>query len=254
MKRLAFIMICSLMTTLLLEAQDFKAMLQKADALVNFPGQDFSAEYTIVREVPKKGLNTTVCYIFRRDSENKYVIIIKAPEINKGQGYLKLDDTIWFYDPESRKFNSTSSRERFQNSIARNADFTRSTLAEDYHVENGRQVKLGVFNCWLLDLKANNNEVMYPFMKIWLSEDGLVRKMENFSLSRQLLRTIAVFGYRSLGKKYVPQKILIVDELRGTQVDGELVHEKIQITINKPSLKKLPSSVFSKAFLESVSQ
>jgi len=227
-------------------------MLRKADALVSFPGQDFSAEYTIVRDVPQVGRNTTVCVIFRRDSEKKYTIVIKAPEINKGQGYLKVGDTIWFYDPESRKFNTTSSRERFQNSIASNADFTQSTLAEDYEVTGGEKVKLEAFDCWLLDLKAKTTAVTYPYMKIWVSDEGLVRKMENYSLSKQLLRTIAVVGYRRLGQKYVPQSIRIQDELKGAMVESKMVHENVLITITKPSLVKRPDSVYSKAFLESL--
>jgi hypothetical protein len=235
-------------------AQDFMHMLRNADAMVNFPGNDFSAEYTIVRDVPAEGRSTTVCAVFRRDSQKKYVIIIKEPAMNRGQGYLKLDETIWFYDPESRKFNSTSSRERFQNSIARNSDFTRSTLAEDYTVTAGEKTTLGVYSCWLLSLRANTTEVTYPLLKVWISEDGLVRKMENLSLSGQLMRTIAVSGYKKLDNKYVPNKILIVDNLSGTMVNGTMVYEKIQISIAKASMKSLPDAVFSKTFLESMSK
>ena len=234
--------------------QDFKVMLEKADGLVNFPENDFSAEYSIVREVPAQGVSFTSCVIFRRDSDEKYVIIVTAPAINKGQGYLKIKGTIWFYDPESRRFNTSSSRTRFQNSNARNADFTESTLAKDYDVVSGKKVKLGKFNCWLLDLKANNDEVVYPKMKIWISADGLVRKTEDYSLSGQLLRTTAVYGYQKVGTKYVPIKILFLDHLKGATVNGKFVHEKTQVTINKPSMKQLPDSVFSKIFLESTSR
>lgn len=237
-----------------LPAQDFTQMLRNADNLVNFPGTDFSGEYTIDRTVPGEGRSATVCVILRRDSEKKYVIIIKEPALNRGQGYLKLDDTIWFYDPESRKFNSTSSRERFQNSIARNSDFTRSTMAEDYDVVNGEKTTLGAYTCWLLTLKANNTEVTYPHMKIWISDDGLVRKAENYSLSKQLMRTIAVPGYQKIGSKYVPVKMMIVDNLRGTTVNGVLKHETVWITVAKASLKPLPDSVYSKTFLESMSK
>ncbi|MCK5198020.1 MAG: outer membrane lipoprotein-sorting protein, partial [Spirochaetales bacterium] len=98
---------------------DFTGLLEKADALVNFSDSDFSAEYTIVQYRPGEGQTTTVSAVFRRDSEQKYVIIILKPEISKGQGYLKMENTLWFYDPESRCFNSTSSKERFQNTNAR---------------------------------------------------------------------------------------------------------------------------------------
>ncbi len=253
-KRFLILVMAMLLPASFLSAQDFKQMLRQADALVDFPASDFSAEYTIVRDVPADGQSTTVCAIFRRDADKKYVIIVKEPELNRGQGYLKLEDTVWFYDPESHKFNSTSSRERFQNSIARNSDFTRSTLAEDYDVVSGEKTTLGVFTCWLLSLRASSTEVPYPLAKLWISEDGLVRKMENYSLSGQLMRTIAVPGYQKLEGKYVANKVLIIDELTGTKVNGKVVHEKVQISVSKASLKRLPDSVFSKTFLESMSQ
>jgi len=253
-KRALFLIFALLVPAAGLSAQDFKQMLRRADALVNFPDSDFSAEYTIVRDVPGEGRSTTVCAIFRRDADKKYVIIIKQPEINRGQGYLKLEDTVWFYDPESRKFNSTSSRERFQNSVARNSDFTRSTLAEDYDVVAGEKTKLGIYDCWLLSLRANNTEVTYPLMKLWISDDGLVRKMENYSLSGQLMRTIAVPSYQKLEGRYVANKILIIDDLSGRKLNGTIVHEKVQISVAKASLKRLPDSVFSKTFLESMSE
>ena len=231
---------------------DFTRILEKADELVNFPDSDFSAEYTIVQDRPGEGQTTTVSVVFRRDSDEKYVIIILKPEISKGQGYLKMEDTLWFYDPESRRFNSTSSKERFQNSNARNSDFTRSTLASDYDVIKGERVKLGRFDCWLLHLEANNNEVSYPVMKIWISDDGLVRKTEDYSLSGQLLRTTAVPDYQLTGNKYVPVRVLFIDNLAGAVIDGRFIHEKTQITIARPSLKPVPNSVFSKTFLENI--
>ncbi len=241
-----------LLFTVFLYGVDFTELLEKADGLVNFPDSDFSAEYTIVQDRPGQGQTTTVSAVFRRDSDKKYVIIILKPEISKGQGYLKMEDTLWFYDPESRRFNSTSSKERFQNSNARNSDFTRSTLALDYDVLEGERVKLGRFDCWLLELKANNNEVTYPLMRIWISDDGLVRKTEDYSLSGQLLRTTAIPDYQLTGNKYVPVRILFIDNLAGAIIGGKFVHEKTQITIAGPSLKSVPNSVFSKTFLENI--
>lgn len=233
-----------------LYAGDFQALLVQADRLVNYPSSDFSAEYTIVQDKPGQEQNITVAAVFRRDRKNTYVIIVKKPSINRGQGYLKQGGTLWFYDPESRRFNSTSSRNRFQNSNARNSDFTSSTLAEDYDVMGGQEVQLGRYECWLLDLKANNDEVGYPQMKIWISKDGLVRKTQDYSLSGQLMRTTAIPDYYKDGEHYIPKRILFIDALRGAKVKGKFRNEKTQITIRKPSFSHLPDSVFSKAFLE----
>jgi outer membrane lipoprotein-sorting protein len=229
-------------------------LLRRADSLASYLDSDFSAEYTIVQERPGQSRSTTVAGIFRKDVQETYVIVIMEPSISRGQGYLKQGNTLWFYDPGSRRFNSTSSKDRFQNTNARNSDFTRSTLAQDYRVVTGADAVLGRFNCRVLTLEAVTNEVSYPRMKIWISDDGLVRKSEDYSLSGQLLRTSAIPDYYRVGSHYVPKQILFVDALRGALINGTFVNERTQITITKPSFNRIDASVFSKTFLETVNR
>jgi outer membrane lipoprotein-sorting protein len=229
-------------------------LLVKVDSLVSYLDTDFSAEYTIIQDKPGQALSTTVTGIFRRDAADTYVIVVMQPLISRGQGYLKQGKTLWFYDPESRRFNTTSNADRFQNTNARNSDFTRSTLAQDYKVTTGEDVMLGRFKCRLLSLEAIVNEVTYPIMKVWISEDGLLRKSEDYSLSGQLLRTSAIPDYYQINGRFIPKQILFVDALRGAEINGKFVNEKTQIIIDKPSLKKVADSTFSKTFLETVNQ
>ncbi len=234
-------------------SEDNSKILEEIDALVSFPETDFSAKYTIVHDVPGEGQTKTVAAVFRRDNEDIYVISVLEPDSSHGQGYLKQGDTLWFYDPESRVFNSTSSKERFQNSSARNSDFTKSTLAEDYDITKKENEQLGQYKCIVLSLKANNDEVTYPYTKIWVSEDKLVRKTEDYSLSGRLLRTTMIPSYRKVQNRYIPYKILIIDNLLGAEINGVFVNEKTQITIDSPALEKLPDNTFSKTFLEKLS-
>ena len=229
-------------------------LLRKADSLASYMDTDFSAEYTIIQEKPGQSRTKTVAGVFRRDSKETYVIVIMEPAISKGQGYLKQGKTLWFYDPDSKRFNSTSSQDRFQNTNARNSDFTRSTLAQDYRVNGGTDTMLGHLNCRVLTLEGVTNDLTYPKMKIWISEDGLVRKTEDYSLSGQLLRTSAIADYWRIGNRYVPKQILFVDALRGANINGNFVNEKTQIAITRPSFNKLADSVFSKNFIESVNR
>jgi len=229
-------------------------LLRKADSLASYMDTDFSAEYTIIQEKPGQSRTKTVAGIFRRDAKETYVIVVMEPVISKGQGYLKQGKTLWFYDPGSKRFNSTSSQDRFQNTNARNSDFTRSTLAQDYKISAGIDAVLGRLNCRVLTLEGITNDLTYPKMKIWIGEDGLVRKTEDYSLSGQLLRTSAITDYWRIGNRYVPKQILFVDALRGARINGTFENEKTQITIAKPSFNKLSDSVFSKNFLESVNR
>jgi outer membrane lipoprotein-sorting protein len=229
-------------------------LLRKVDSLASYLGTDFSAQYTIVQNKPGGKPVTTVVGVFRRDSLETYVMVVMQPSISRGQGYLKQGQTLWFYDPESRRFNSSSSQDRFQNTNARNSDFTRSTLSEDYRVITGEDVQLGQFSCRVLTLEATTKEVTYPKMKIWVDEQGLLRKTEDYSLSGQLLRTSAIPDYVSVSGHFVPVRILFVDALRGAIINGRFVNEETQITITKPSFEKMPDSVFSKTFLEQVNR
>ncbi|MDC7218912.1 MAG: outer membrane lipoprotein-sorting protein [Spirochaetales bacterium] len=253
MKKSVFIIISFTIATLL-SALDHQALLAEADSLVNYPATDFQARYTIVQDIPAEGRITTVASVFRRDRDEAYTIVIEDPAENRGQGYLKNRETLWIYDPDSREFNSTSSSDRFQNSNARNSDFTNSTLARDYEVVAAEEVTLGRYECWLLELEGRTDDLTYPKMKIWIDQDRLVRKTEDYSLSGQLLRTSVFASYHQLDSGFVLHKVIYVDHLEGAVVDGEFINEKTQVTIDSPSLVDLPDSVFSKSFLERVSQ
>ncbi|AHC16473.1 hypothetical protein L21SP2_3131 [Salinispira pacifica] len=232
-------------------AQD---LLEQIDSLVSFTENDFSAEYTITQDKPGQGTSVTKAAMFRRDSEDKYLILILEPSVDRGKGYLKIGNNLWLYDPVSRRFNVTSARDRFQNSNARNSDFTQSTLAADYRIVGRSSAQLGAYSTRVLDLEATNDSVTYPAMKIWVDENNLVRKYEDYSLSGQLMRTTAIPRYQAVGERFVPVQIVIIDALAGRNVNGQFRNERTIITVAKPSLNDLPDLVFTQAYLERVSE
>jgi outer membrane lipoprotein-sorting protein len=229
-------------------------ILRTIDAQVSFLDQDFAAEYTVTQEKPGQGSSVTKAAVFRRDRESKFAILILEPAVDKGKGYLKIGDTLWIYDPVSRRFNVTSARNRFQNSNARNSDFTSSTLAKDYRVVGQSAEKLGVYDTRVYELEALHNEVSFPFLRIWVDENNLVRKFEDYSLSRQLLRTVAIPTYQRVGERFIPAHVVIVDALQGRMVNGTFRNERTTITVAKPTLKPLPDLVFTQAYLERASR
>ena len=251
---LSILLILFFVNGTIINALTDQELLAKVDSLVSYFDTDFSAEYTILQERPGHGISRTVAGVFRRDSSETFLIIIMEPLISLGQGYLKEGRTLWFYDPESGRFNTTNNANRFQNTNARNSDFTRSTLAQDYRVVAGEDVTLGRFRCRLLTLEAVTNEVTFPRMKVWICEDNLLRKTEDYSLSGQLLRTSAIPDYHVIGGRYVPRQLRFVDELRGAVINGRFVNESTQINITRPSFGRLPDWYFTKTFLETVNR
>ncbi len=244
----------SVLAPLSAQSREPSEILKSIDAQVSFLDQDFAAEYTITQEKPGQGSSVTKAAVFRRDRENKFLILILEPSADKGKGYLKIGDTLWIYDPVSRRFNVSSARNRFQNSNARNSDFTSSTLAKDYRITGESAEKLGVYDTKVYELEAVHNEVSFPFMKIWVDQNNLVRKFEDYSLSRQLLRTVAIPTYQRIGERFIPAHVVIVDALQGRLVDGTFRNERTSITVAKPTLKALPDLIFTQAYLERASQ
>jgi outer membrane lipoprotein-sorting protein len=225
---------------------DFHSMLQKVDDLNNFT-TDFSAVFTIVAEKPGQDPSVTKAQIFRRDPKKQFLIIILQPETQKGQGYLQVDNNLWFYDPQSRQFSHSSLKENFQSSDAKNSDFNQQSLAQDYTVDGSTEGTLGVYPVYILDLKAKNNEVTYPHMKLWIRRDlQIVLKAEDYSLSGRLMRTAYYPNYVKVGDKYFPSRMLYIDNLNPGN--------KTQITVTDPSVASLPDYLFTKAYLERVNR
>ncbi len=225
---------------------DVESILAKMDAMNNFSGLDFTGVFTIVSEKPGEKAALTQIRMFRRDSKDQFTLLIQQPEASKGQGYLKEGDNVWFYDPSSRKFTHSSLKENLNNSEAKNSDFSRRSILDDYTVSGTEEGTLGKYPVWIISLKAKNDNVAYDISKLFVRKDNnLLLKQEDYSVSGKKMRTTLYPKYADLGKgKMFPSQMLIVDELNPG--------EKSQITMTELSTSKLPDKVFTKAFLEQV--
>ena len=124
----------AVLTSLSAADPDFAAILKEIDNMGNFDEEDFSSTMTMVSEDPSEGTERLMVTQFRRDAEDKFLMLILEPAVRKGQGYLRVDDNLWMYDPESRKFTHTSMKESFEGTDARNSDFRRPTPVSYTHL------------------------------------------------------------------------------------------------------------------------
>lgn len=247
MKRYILALCAVLSTAVMLPAQDFGAMLSQIDEQSNFEGKDFSGVYTIVSDRPGEERSVTQARLFRRDAEDQFLLLITQPEVQRGQGYLQIDDTVWFYDPESRKFERTTIRENIQDSDAQNSDLDRQSLSEDYEVVDSEEGTLGKFDVYILDLEAVHTDVSYDKLRLWIRQDvPIVLKEESYSVNGRLMRTALYRRYATVDGKYLPSQVLIVDALN----EGE----RTQFTLTDPSVSEIPDYVFTKAYLERVNR
>ena len=241
----------SLLPASALSSDEALELLKKTDASTSFEDTDFSANYAIVQDKPGQGKNARDAVMYRRDSKASYTILITGPAADKGKGYFQADNNIWFYDPADHQFVFTAAKDRFEGTDANNSDFAPQHFSRDFKIDDAQEVKLGKLNCVLFTLSATVKNVDYPMIKLWVTrDDGLIRKKEDYSLSKQLLRTTAIPSYQKVEGRSVPVNMLIVDNLRGKKIDGKVQYQKTQITISNVSFKKQNDAVFTKKYVE----
>lgn len=232
------------------QAQDLshmEAILERIDAQSRFDGMDFSCVLTMIVEDPEEGIEKLVVRQFRRDDGERYLLLIQEPVTQRGQGYLLEGDNLWFYDPSSRQFAHTSLKETFQDSDVRNADFGQSSYASSYEVEGYLEGILGNFDVYIIELKAVDDTVPFPYAKIWVTKDSnLVLKAEEYSLTRRLMRSALFPKYTKVGEAVIPVQMVFVDEL----VEGK----KTQVSLSEISVSQIPDHVFTKAYIERVNR
>jgi hypothetical protein len=192
--------------------------------------------------------------IYRRDADDKLMILFTKPKTEQGKGYLRLEKNLWAYDPTVGKWERRTERERIAGTDSRRADFDESRLAEEYDPTFEGEGKLGVYTVYQLSLRVKPGvDVAYPLVKLWIDKDSAnVLKRQEFALSGRLMRTLyyprweKVFSESKKADVWFPKEIRIYDEVE--KANSTL------ILIRSVDLRPLEANLFTKAWLESKSR
>jgi outer membrane lipoprotein-sorting protein len=191
---------------------------------------------------------------YRRSSDQKFMILFTAPKSSAGQGYLRIDKNLWFYDPSVGKWERRTERERIGGTNSRRSDFDESRLAEEYDPTDEGEEKLGVYTAQKLLLKGKaGQDLAFPVIRIWIDKDTKnVLKRQEFALSGRLLRTSyypkwkKIYSPSKKGEVYYPEEIRFYDEV-------EKANQTL-VLIKAVDPNSLPANLFTKAWLESKSR
>ena len=236
-----------------LDKEEMRAILKELDDRQRSSG-DYQALVFI--DAKEKG-KTDVAYeavIYRRDDDDKLVILFLKPKSESGKGYLRIDNNLFLYDPTVGKWERRTERERIGGTGGRRNDFDESRLAEEYDPEYVGEEKLGKFGVYHLKLVAKKDaNVAYPILHLWVDKETKnMLKAQDVALSGRLMRTSYYPKWQKLyseDKKadiYFPREIQIYDEVEKGN--------KTVIVMRAVDLKPLDKSIFTKAWLESKSR
>ncbi|MFH0902276.1 MAG: outer membrane lipoprotein-sorting protein [Pseudomonadota bacterium] len=192
--------------------------------------------------------------VYRRDADDKLMMLFLKPKAEAGKGYLRIDKNMFMYDPATGKWDRRTERERIGGTDSRRADYDESRLAEEYIPSYVAEEKLGRFAVHHLELRAKPNaDVAYPVLHMFIDkETGNLLKQQEYALSGKLMRTSyypkweKMFSPSKGANIYFPKEIRIFDEVEKGN--------RTTILMQEVDLGKLEANIFTKAWLESRSR
>src|ERR1700690_3617007 len=171
--------------------------------------------------------------VFRRSEDQKFIILFTKPKASQGQGYLRIDKNLWFYDPSVGKWERRTERERIGGTNSRRSDFDESRLAVEYDPADAGEQKLGAYTALAMTLTGKPGvDVAFPIIKLWVDKDTKnVLKRQEFALSGRLLRTSyypkwkKAFSDSKKADVWYPEEIRFFDEVEKANSTLILIHE-----------------------------
>jgi len=238
------------------EAMDKAAMvklLSTLDDRQKNPGDFKMLAYLEQKERDKTDV-VREALIYRRGADRKLIILFTKPKAEAGKGYLRIDNNLWSYDPNTGKWERRTERERIAGTDSRRADFDESRMAEEFDPTYEGEEKLGQFTVRKLTLNVKPGvDVAFPVVKLWVdvATDNVLKRQE-LALSGRLMRTVYYPKWNKLyseSKKadvWFPQEIRIYDEVE--KANSTL------ILIKEVDPRPVEANLFTKAWLESKSR
>lgn len=192
--------------------------------------------------------------IYRRDADDKLMLLFTKPKSEEGKGYLRLDKNLWSYDPNTGKWERTTERERIGGTNSRRSDFDESRLADEFTPAWDGDEKLGHYDTDRLTLTAKDGvDVAYPIVKLWVDKkSGNILKRQEFAMSGKLVRTSYYpqwqksFSESKKADVWFPKEIRIFDEIEKSN--------STLVLFKSLDLHDLDANMFTKAWLEAKSR
>ncbi len=215
---------------------------------------DARAIVSLTQQKNGQGAKTTEMMWYRRDADDAFLIVMTAPESEKGNGYLRMGENFWMYRRNTRTFQHINRDENIGGSDAQAEDFEKRKLTELYGPavdKEGKDIlteeKLGDIGVYKFEVKAKVTDVAYPKKIYWVRMDNkLVLKEQSFSLSGALMQTAYYMKYTTIDGRFVSTRMMFVDEFEKGN--------KTIVEVSGISTEKLDGKLFTKAYLENLSK
>jgi hypothetical protein len=217
---------------------------------------DMTARAKITTKDPEQGTKVIESVLYRRDKDDAFLVVLAAPETERGNGYLRVGDNMWLYKRATRTFTHIGRDEKIGGSNATAGDFETRKFRELYKPStdsSGKEIlseetlgsaKIPVYR---MEVVAQVNDVKYPKLVMWITRDKYLElKRESYSLSGTLMETDLFTNYKEIEGRYVPLLQKFTDEVEKGRTS--------LLEITGLTFSAVDNYKFDKSYLESLSK
>lgn len=184
----------------------------------------------------------TRSYRILSKGNNKTLIMITAPAIDRGQIMLMRDQDLWVFMPAISRAIRLPLSQKLTGQVA-NGDLARANFSGDYDPRILRYEKIESTEYYVLELTAARRGVTYYRVLYWVDKlNYRPYKAEFYSVSKRLLKTAYYQDFKTMGGAVRPTRLMMNDSIR--------TGERSIMDYNNMKLRELPDKVFTKQYLK----
>jgi len=170
-----------------------------------------------------------------------------APAREKGTKMLKLEDQLWIYSPSTDRTIQISGHMLRQSVMG--SDLSYEDMMDDRKLSDVYDAgvidseTIGETECWIVEMKATEEDVAYQMRKLWVDKSRYIPlKEELYAKSGKLLKKTELSNITKHGSRWYPGKITFKDMLK-KGAGTEFIVDEIKFDV------EIPEHLLSKAAL-----
>lgn len=220
-------------------AQELTAqeILERIEGKASLAGSGM-ATVNLITENKRGEQRSNTVMIYRKADERveKQLIEYLEPADVKGTKFLSIveegkEDLMYIYFPflgRERRIAAQAKEESFMGT-----DFTYEEIGsgksyqEQYEAKRLEDEVLGDYPCYVLELEPKETDSEYTSVKMWVwKEEFSLLKIEFYQEGEKLAKTLTNLDFRKEEGEYMPYKIVMADEIKGTKTIIEILETK----------------------------
>jgi outer membrane lipoprotein-sorting protein len=163
----------------------------------------YEAYRKIIDEYPDGKKKEYQMYTVKK-GQDKTAMLFLSPASEKGRATLRVGENMWLYIPNVGKPVRITSLQSVTGGVFNNSDIMQVDYGTEYDVAGMETVKDG----YILDLKAKNKSVAYDKLKMWTTKESIITKIECYSASGMLIKTIEFKDIKNFGNGIVRPAVM----------------------------------------------